>query len=121
MRFEKNLEAVFTAQLRKRCGSGAEDATGAIRVRFVERPLDLGRRGLRMKEAFAVNQQRSEGHERRVAEALAVAYLLFVKALVVLRASVTERVVFGVKGLYQDPARARAAPGTAGHLRNQLK
>src|SRR5687767_12389603 len=118
---EKDLDAVLAAQARERGGRGAEDAAGALGVGAVERAAQHVGRRLHAREVVAVDEQRGERDEWRVAQTPSVVDLLLEEALVVLRAGVAQGVVARVVGLYEHATGETAAPRAPGDLRDELE
>ena len=92
-------------------GAGPRTRRRVRRWRASSARREFGGGRLHARQVFAVDEQRGERDEGRVAQVPAVAYLLLEEALVVLRAGVAQRVVVRVVGLNQDAAgQARRGP-----------
>src|SRR5262245_43953620 len=68
-----------------------------------------------------MDQQARERNERRIRMILPVTKLLFIKRLIVLRASVSQSIMIWMIGLDQNSSRPIAASCASRHLRDQLK
>src|SRR5215216_5681825 len=105
-------------QPRERCGRWTEHATLSLLIHQVQLLAELETIIAHFTQIRPMDQQARERDERRIRMILPVTKLLFVKPLIILRASMSQRVVIRMIRLNQNSSRAITTTRATRNLRD---